>query len=97
MQNEFIKSGKDTDKVFVRNFLSPDEQMILKEAHGGAQEKRHADKIKPFFFSTKDGATKRLPKPCFWMTVLLGATGKFGNAKASRALLKTTTKAETPI
>jgi len=30
----------------VRNFLTFNEQMILKEAHWAAQEKRHADKIK---------------------------------------------------
>ena len=29
----------------MRNFLSPDEQMILKEAHRAAQDKRHAYKI----------------------------------------------------
>ena len=34
------------DKVSVQNFLSPSEQMILKEAHLAAREKRHADKIK---------------------------------------------------
>ena len=34
------------DKVSVKNFLSPTEQIILKEAHRAAQEKRHAVKIK---------------------------------------------------
>ena len=30
----------------MQNFLTPDEQMILKEAHLAAREKRHADRIK---------------------------------------------------
>ena len=40
------KTEQGYDKVSVRNFLNFNEQMILKEAHRAAQDKRHADKIK---------------------------------------------------
>jgi len=37
----------------MQNFLSPSEQMILKEAHRAAREKRHADKIKTILLLNK--------------------------------------------
>ena len=44
------------------NFLSPSEQMILKEAHRAAQEKRHADKIKTILLLNEGWSYEQISK-----------------------------------
>jgi len=46
----------------MRNFLNPSEQMILKEAHRAAREKRHADKIKTILLLNEGWSYEQIAK-----------------------------------